>query len=416
MPQGLSIAAFEPLEPPAAGALSIAAFEPLDRPAPVHVEGFTDPASVRVTNAPAPTPLITRGRFTGLPGRNVTSETTEPLTEGVMQAGRGAAVLGRQLAHPPVLPVEPHVTPPASAAVSDETLNAATDVLQGAMKIGTPAVIAVAIADLPGTLLSLFSGAIAGVAAGKIADLVDLSPAQKRFVETLAGAAAAGGVTTKRIVELGRVTRAAGDRAVAAREARNAPTVIEPDANVIDVQPVRPPVGLLEADNAPPAPAPLDIVHTEPLVDEAGRPIGGTAGPARPPTASVPIVDAEATRPLPADQVRADLRANPDLVRQADAMKRQADEARATPLTIAAVEPLEEAPHAVQEPSGNAVDVREQTGDGEAVGRRDAEPAPVAGARPQAEEGIAEAESPLSTLSDQQLHAIVDHPAAHGVR
>lgn len=375
-------------------------------PPPIHVEGVTDPMSVRVTNPPPPTPTITRGRFTGLPGRNVTSAIPELLTEGAMQTGRGVASFARQALYPQGM---------------DAAFNAGSDVLEGAMQMATPLVIGGLIADLPATLFALGVGYVASKAAGKVADLVDLSPAATRFVENFAGAVAASGLTLRRLNQLG--LKAAGKIAEKAAEARAAREVQAP-AEYIDVTPRQ-----LEADNAPlarpasagpatrPAPAPLTIATIEPLVDAEGRVLGGDAGPERRVVAQGLPTGVEERRLLPAAPVREDFRTNPDLVKQAEAMQRQADEARVTaPLTIATVEPLEEeALRAVQEPSRKTLDVRQQTGDGKAVGRGDAEYPRPAGARaPQGQEAvIAEAEGPLATLSDEQLHAIVDHPESH---
>lgn len=409
--QALSISTFEPLDAPPAGPVAIVRFEPLGRPAPVQVEGFTDSASVRVTNPPPPTPTITRGRFTGLPGRNVTSATPSPLTEliteGAMQTGRGVASFARQALYPQGM---------------DAAFDAGSDVLEGAMQMAIPLVIGGFIAELPATLFALGVGYVASKAGGKVADLVGLSPAATRFVENFAGAVAASGLTLRRLNQLG--LKAAGKIAEKATEARAAREVQAP-AEYIDVTPRQ-----LEADNAPPArpasagpatrpaPAPLTIATIEPLlVDAEGRVLGGDAGPERRVVAQGLPTGVEERRLLPAAPVREDFRTNPDLVKQAKAMQGQADEARVTaPLTIATVEPLEEeALRAVQEPSRKALDVRQQTGDGEAVGRGDAKYPRPAGARaPQGQEAvIAEAEGPLATLSDEQLHAIVDHPESH---
>src|SRR5256885_4152608 len=94
-----SIVAIEPLTETDVAQPTILSIEPLEdaRPAPVQVDRqFT--SDVQVTPSPLdaplpppqPVPTITRGRFTGLPGRDVTSATPEPLTDGAIQLAQGA--------------------------------------------------------------------------------------------------------------------------------------------------------------------------------------------------------------------------------------------------------------------------------------------------------------------------------------
>lgn len=140
-----------------------------------------------------PMPVHTRGRWTGLPGEDFSSATPEPLTEGLIQAGKGAAVLGRQLTRPQVLPAEPHVMGQGAPGADAAALNAGSDLLEGAMKIGTPVAIAGAIVDLPGAAAVFGLSYLAGVVTGKVADLAQATPEAKRFAQNVASAATALG-------------------------------------------------------------------------------------------------------------------------------------------------------------------------------------------------------------------------------
>jgi hypothetical protein len=162
------------------------------------------------TPAPQPTtpPAVqtfTRGRFTGLPGRDVTSATPEPLTEGAIQLARGAKQASGYYSQP-----------------TDDTLNGASDMIEGAFKMATPAAIAAAIINLPAAVLGFGLTAGASKAASKGTEVAGGSPAAQRFAGNVAAAVAALGVGS-RIVDKVRADAQAVAAQARAFDAANPP-------------------------------------------------------------------------------------------------------------------------------------------------------------------------------------------------
>lgn len=209
-----SIVAIEPLTETDLAQPTILSIEPLEdaRPAPVQVDRqFT--SDVHVTPSPLdaplpppqPVPTITRGRFTGLPGRDVTSATPEPLTDGAIQLAQGATHAAGYYAQP-----------------TDETLNGASDMIEGALKMATPLAVAAAIINLPTAVLGFGLAIGASKAASKGTELVGGSPAAQRFAGNVAAATAALGVGS-RIIDKVRADAQAVASQARAFDAANPP-------------------------------------------------------------------------------------------------------------------------------------------------------------------------------------------------
>ena len=197
--------------------------------------------------------------------------------------------------------------------IADETWNAAADVVLGSITTTIPALAPGAVVGLmtaPVTAaISLGLIAASDPAGQKLTEWAGGTPAQQRFAgAVLQAATLLGGVryvhkainaSASRLAARGRAARAAADEAAK-------PTVITPDENVIDVNPVRPISGLLGGDVAAlppgPPPAPPRAPGGVPVA-----PIGGLpAAPARvaeagqpPPVATTPVPPASNSRPLP---------------------------------------------------------------------------------------------------------------------
>jgi N12 class adenine-specific DNA methylase len=211
-----SIVAIEPLTDTDLAQPTILSIEPLEdaRPAPVQVDRqFT--SDVHVTPSPLDAPLpppqnvptITRGRFTGLPGRDVTSATPEPLTDGAIQFAQGATHAAGYYAQP-----------------TDETLNGASDMIEGALKMATPLAVAAAIINLPTAVLSFGLAWSASKAASKGTEIAGGSPAAQRFAGNVAAAVVALGVGS-RIVDKVRADAASVAAQARAFDAANPPEV-----------------------------------------------------------------------------------------------------------------------------------------------------------------------------------------------
>lgn len=228
---------------------------------------------------------------------------TDPI-EGAKQAVTGVAGLARGIRRPIT---EGSATPLADLA-RPEMMGAASDVIEGTMRAGVPAMVASGIAAPIETLTALVGGAGAQHATAKVAEMAGASPEAQRLAGNV-GAIVGGGAAAH----------------IGARVRPRMMEALKPSAEL--PPPVsEEPVG--QAFRPAPAAGPLEELQT--LVDEGGRELGGYAGPERRVAAPAEALPPEgvAERRLPADQVRADLRENPDLVRQADEMKRRTEAAR----------------------------------------------------------------------------------------
>lgn len=193
-----------------------------------RASALTAPPTVQPAPVPAPSlfeqpelppgyTTATRGRYTGLPvpaeaAHGPSSRLPDPLTEGVQQIVRGVTQ------GTPMTPSDA-VTRPHGAEVpfgtpsapTPQLLNAGSDLIEGAMKLGTPLAIAGAILDLPAAAGAMFLSWLAGKAAGKGAEAAGLSPEAQRFTSNVASAVTALGgakVVYDRITALPDVAKA----------------------------------------------------------------------------------------------------------------------------------------------------------------------------------------------------------------
>lgn len=91
---------------------------------------------------------------------------------------------------------------PTATPASEGTLSAGSDLLEGAMKVATPLAIAVALLDLPGTVLVVAGSYVAATIAGKTADLAGATSEAKRLSENVVGALAALGMGSEELAWL----------------------------------------------------------------------------------------------------------------------------------------------------------------------------------------------------------------------
>jgi N12 class adenine-specific DNA methylase len=147
------------------------------------------------------TPIRKRGRFTGLPGEDpVMSEVPEPLTEGLIDIGKGLAGLGRAAVtdmqgRPPSPELHGRFTGlvPKATPVSDEVLADATKVLSGLAKVSTPFVVA-GLATVPlHTAATLGLTILADKSGQKLVELAGGTPDEQAFAGALTGFVVASG-------------------------------------------------------------------------------------------------------------------------------------------------------------------------------------------------------------------------------
>lgn len=431
-------------------------------------QSFAGPTSTVLQQVQPPqepqAPQFTRGRFTGLPAGSQPFQVrdpllTEPMIAGVEKIAGGVEVLGRQLAHPQVLPTEAHVMQQGRPGEDKAAMNAMSDIMEGSAKGLTPVIVAAAVADLPGTLATLGLSYVMSKGAEKAAMYSGADDDTQRFLSNFAGAVTALGMGSRQVrelrarfgegVEAGKAQREAADIAgnqgfenarpvgrgtsgrllenpvtsapglpAAGESAAGAPVELpEPkpkpsapsggtltraqkqtigEQNLTELKDALTSVradidNVLERQGrimqmAPNAPSPAtpegrkhlplgdrlafeqlpnkmayaealekaiggrlehvastqpggagEIQTAETPVDEAGRELGGYAGPERRQAPGEPPEGVE--RRLPADQVRKDLQ-DPEMVRQANAMRAADRSARAgEPTTLAAATP-----------------------------------------------------------------------------
>lgn len=149
---------------------------------------------------------------TGMPVTNVPAGRMPVLDlpiEGVKQVGAGVASLGRQLAHPAVLPADPHVTPASAPGADEAAMNGLADLLEGVGKMATPLAVAGAIVNLPGTALTLGASWLASEATARAAQYAQASPGTQRFLSALAGTAVAVGGAAKMVEGLNAAAESA---------------------------------------------------------------------------------------------------------------------------------------------------------------------------------------------------------------
>lgn len=161
------------------------------------------PPDVQLPDAPQ----FTRGRFTGLPSGSQPFQVrdpllTEPMVAGTDQIAKGVETLGRQLAHPQVLPTEAHVMQQGRPGEDKETMNALSDIMEGAAKGLTPVVVAAALADLPGTAATLGLSYVMSKGAEKAAMYAGADEDTQRFLSNFAGAVTALGMGSRQVAEL----------------------------------------------------------------------------------------------------------------------------------------------------------------------------------------------------------------------
>jgi hypothetical protein len=314
-----------------------------ERPPPVQVDRqFTSDVSV--------TPAV--GMRTRLGSAKSGGAATEPPfgegvidtpAVGVAQAAQGVKGLSRYYSQP-----------------TTSTLNAASDVLEGTMKAGSPLVLAGALVDLPATLIGVATATAASAAAGKVAGAAGASPELQRFLSALTAAATAV-VGSREVLESAKQGTSSMVRALALagqlsgrtlgaeRPVARAGTVAEAvapavrptahapseviEAGGIPSMPqsdVGETLGELVSTVAAPEQPPLEVggrdrmVPTQnapvvdpiaarlggvPLTDEAGRSLGPNAyaGPERRAANQGPPAGVDERRLLPAEQVRQDL-------------------------------------------------------------------------------------------------------------
>lgn len=168
--------------------------------------------------------------------------------EGVPQLARGAAGLVKAAVTPsgPPLPgVRSTVNPKTGtisrpSAIAPATLNAGSDVVEGAFKTLLPVVVGTGIAAPIPTAIALAETVAGQQAAEKLTELAGGSPEAQRFAGNV-GAAAAGVVgVTDQVARAGRkgldiVAQKARTGAEQARAVREAARTITPDPNVIDI-------------------------------------------------------------------------------------------------------------------------------------------------------------------------------------
>jgi hypothetical protein len=202
------------------------------------------------------------------------------------------------------LPVEAGVAQAGAGAkhlVTGEggRMNAASDIIEGSMQAATPAMIGGALANPILALRALVTGIGAQKATETAGPAVGLSPDATRLASNVAGLVVPGAVET----------------GIHAR-----PRIMERLRRPLEQPVVEPTPPISEVSPQP---------EVAPILDEGGRELGGYAGPERRVTPSgVPPEGLEERRLTPAEQVRKDLRDNPDLIRQADEMKQRAEAAR----------------------------------------------------------------------------------------
>jgi hypothetical protein len=190
--------------------------QPFSPAAPPSPSLFEPPPSVAAPAPPEPVahgpvvPVATRGRFTGLPVPDVTSQTPNPVVDGAIQMARGTAALAQ---HAPANIKKGLSANPADWGVDDTTVGAAADLLEGAMKVGSPLVIAGALADLPATVVGLGASYAASAAAGRVAEQAGASPEAQRFTRALAGAATAV-LSGRAVIESAKTNTSAMARAL----------------------------------------------------------------------------------------------------------------------------------------------------------------------------------------------------------
>lgn len=245
---------------PAEGVTDPASVRVTDAPVPVAARGFTDPASLKVTEAPVPPPATyARGRMAGLPiprgGADVTvpSSTAADIT-GVEQMAHGAGGLAHAARHP-------------STALNDTTLDAASDVIEGAFKAMLPLAAGATVAAPLATGVTV----AATLAASKVGQLavsaMGGTPAEQRFGAAVASLLAAGGVGADQFSRF--YAKAKADLHVAADAVRADPTTgVSLKVGPFEI-PLRRPT--LPEEGPPPAPGELPAADVPPAADQVPR-------------------------------------------------------------------------------------------------------------------------------------------------
>ncbi len=366
------------------------------RPGAIPAPGEQPPTVPRIMLTPNPGPGSVTAPMGSVPGLDL------PITSARAVASHAAALARGALTPAPATTPDQRVprgrftgltgkvTP-----VPDETLDHVTGLIHGLFGMATPLAVGGAIADLPGTALTLASSYVAGITGEKVAALAGGSPSEQRFAGAITGAATALGMSVDQIGRLAKakiseVAEATADAAKSAARplvlagqlqgygpgtvpgytgepyvaeaSTSAGELPSPEWTGLSEQEIREgqlavdqaaarKASILQAQEDAQAPAPTaqasqgevspadvagpQLVSTEPTaaepVDLAGRPLGGYAGPERR-VADQTVAPEDERRLLPADQVRKDLIEHPELlVQQAAEMKRKADAARETP-------------------------------------------------------------------------------------
>jgi len=190
----------------------LAVQQPAARPAPMSAHGWTDPASVKVTNPPnyvGPTltgpGLPSVNPKTGRPmqpvpyGRGILDM---PLTEGIAQAASGAITLG---------PALMGLTKPEKR----EGILAASDLLEGVFKAAQPLIAGGLVTNPVGTTTGLIKAAIADRLGAEAAEAVGASEDVSRLAGQFS-AAVSGGISVRQFAE-GSMSTAAKIMADAAK-------------------------------------------------------------------------------------------------------------------------------------------------------------------------------------------------------
>jgi hypothetical protein len=304
------------------------------RPMPSHTPGVPMQTDLAAPPAPKPSALdalglqpkpqtFTRGRFTGLPGQDITAATPnpviDPVFEGVPQVGRAVEALGHEGAQAvrgaaaavrqlPMVGRQPIAPVPQASAPAVK--NALSDAAEGTMKTLTPALVAMGVAAPLATTEAVIVSTLGGTGLRKLAEAAGAAPEDARLAENIgaiaggeAFARTGGGDLVRRPAEsiIERLRR--GRQPLAPEVPHAAAAGLEPSRDLREHQgaPVDREVsaetgGGDRAGQQPPAPAPgpnvahvSDIVAIEPPVApppeaEGGRGavVGEQAGPPRP--------------------------------------------------------------------------------------------------------------------------------------